>query len=386
MLASLWRSVIGLVLTAVLIATLVASAITFSARSFQHNFAQISGNATGVVSLAAIGRIAQQNAEIEAELAPLRRDLAMQQRLEGETAAKLMSLTLAAQDGASRADLALKPLEQRLLPAANASLDAGALAQRISALSALPDLVPADRAALAQASKFLDVVVLQSARASEAAGEQDRRRQDVALAQGLIGASLARVQSQEGAFTGNFDQIRAEIEALEKTSPYGMGLSLAQIHPAFLSTLLACLAGALGSIFYLFPAFMAGNQQVNLWQIFMRWLMGVTAAFVFMIVANAADSLLGFGGAAAAAPQPSLNPFTIAGLGLVAGVMSEDIAKWIHQRGVFLFNQGQVGQVVRGVEKITAPTAARPPAGGALGAETSGGGLVNPHGGPGDPA
>lgn len=383
MLASLWRTFIGLVLTAVMMATLLACAITFSARSFQHNFAQISGNSTGVVSLAAIGRIAQQNAASEAELAPLREELGARQRQEGELAAKQISLTLAAQDAAARADLLLKPIEQRVLPGTSSDLDAGALAQRISALAAVPELTEPDRAALAQTSKFLDAMVLQAARAAEAATAQDRSREEIAYAQGLIGSSVARMQAQEGAFTGNFDQIRAEIEALEKTSPYGMGLMLAQIHPAFLSTLLACLSGALGSIFYLFPAFMAGMKQVNLWQIMMRWLMGVTAAFVFMIVANAADSLLGFGGATAAAPQPSLNPFTIAGLGLVAGVMSEDIAQWIHQRGVFLFSQGKVGQVVRGVEKVSTPAASKPIV--APDGNSGLGGLVNPHGGPGDP-
>ncbi len=383
MLASLWRTLIGLVLTAVMIATLLACAITFSARSFQHNFAQISGNATGVVSLAAIGRIAQQNAAQEAVIAPLRLELNERQRSEGELGAKLASLSEAAQEAATRADLALKPLEQRLGQAAGAEtgLEAGALAQRISALASSEQLTDPDRAVLAQASKLLDTMVRRTAQANDTAASQDRAREEVAYTQGVIAAREAQAQQLEGAFTGNFDQIRAEIEALEKTSPYGMGLTLAQIHPAFLSTLLACLSGALGAIFYLFPAFMAGMKQVNLWQIVMRWLMGVTSAFVFMVVANAADSLLGFGGAAAAAPQPSLNPFTISGLGLVAGVMADDIAQWIHQRGAFLFSQGQVGQVVRGIESISTPGAKSSTADVNAGL----GGMANPHGGPGDP-
>lgn len=384
MLASLWRTLIGLVLTAVMVATLLACAITFSARSFQHNFAQISGNGTGVVSLAAIGRIAERAAAAEAEIAPLRLQMQERQREEGELGAKVMSLNMAAQEAGARIDLALKPLESRLELNGGTVLDAGSLAQRISALANSPQLNEAERAALADASKQLDLLVRKAAQANNAAAAQDRVREELAYSQGLIGASEARQQGQEGAFKGNFDQIRAEIEALEKTSPYGMGLTLAQIHPAFLSTLLACLSGALGAIFYLFPAFMMGMRQVNLWHIVMRWLMGVTAAFVFMIVANAADSLLGFGGAGNAIPQPSLNPFTIAGLGLVAGVMSEDIAQWIHQRGVYLFSQGKVGQVVRGVESRTmpAPNVAPSP----TGIDVGQGGLVNPHGGPGDPA
>lgn len=384
MLASLWRTLIGLVLTIVMVATLLACAVTFSARSFQHNFAQISGNATGVVSLAAIGRIAQRDAETQAALAPLRAQLTQSQRAEGEWGAKVMSLGEAAQEAAARADLLLKPLEERFKQKGALGLEAGALAQRISALSANALLTEPDRAVLAQASELLDAMVRHAAQASEASASLDRAREELSYAQGLISARESQAQQQEGAFTGNFDQIRAEIEALEKTSPYGMGLALAQIHPAFLSTLLACLSGALGAIFYLFPAFMAGMKQVNLWQIVMRWLMGVTAAFVFMIVANAADSLLGFGGAGAAAPQPSLNPFTIAGLGLVAGVMADDIAQWIHQRGSSLFSQGTVGQVVRGIEAISPPGAKPGPNAGPVDAGL--GGLVNPHGGPGDPA
>ena len=382
--AALWRTVIGVVLTAVMVATLLACAITFSARSFQHNFAQISGNGTGVVSLAAIGRIAEQVAAGEAEIAPLRLQVQEFQREEGELGAKIMSLNMAAQEAGARIDLALKPLEARLEINGGTVLDAGTLAQRFSALANSPQLNETEQAILADASKQLDVFVRKAAQANNTAAARDRVREEMTYAQGLIGASTARLQSQDNAFKGNFDSIRAEIEALEKTSPYGMGLSLAQIHPAFLSTLLACLSGALGAIFYLFPAFMVGMRQVNLWQIIMRWLMGVTAAFVFMIVANAADSLLGFGASGSAIPQPSLNPFTIAGLGLVAGVMSEDIAQWIHQRGVYLFSQGQVGQVVRGVESRTNPAPGGSSAG--AGIDTGQGGLVNPHGGPGDPA
>jgi hypothetical protein len=65
----------------------------------------------------------------------------------------------------------------------------------------------------------------------------------------------------------------------------------------------------------------------------------------------------------------------------VAGVMADDIAQWIHQRGAFLFSQGQVGQVVRGIESISTPGANRSTADVNAGL----GGMANPHGGPGDP-
>jgi len=92
------------------------------------------------------------------------------------------------------------------------------------------------------------------------------------------------------------------------------------------------------------------------------------AALAFYVLANAAVGAFAIG-SSTAATQPvvssSLNPFTVSLIGIVAGVLSEDIAKWIQDRGRGIFTQG--GAVSR--------PAAAPPADGNDG--PPGGGLVN---------
>ena len=62
-------------------------------------------------------------------------------------------------------------------------------------------------------------------------------------------------------FKGNFNQVVAEVDSLKATSPLGIGMWLAQVHPSSLSTLLAVMMGALGAMLFLFPAYVANKPE-----------------------------------------------------------------------------------------------------------------------------
>jgi hypothetical protein len=67
------------------------------------------------------------------------------------------------------------------------------------------------------------------------------------------------------------------------------------------------------------------------------------AALAFYVLANAA--IAGFSIASSvqqATTSSALNPFAVSLVGIVAGVLSEDIAKWIQDRGRGIFQQGGV--------------------------------------------
>lgn len=385
---SVWNTFVGFGLTAAMLITLGTCAITFSARSFQHNFAQVSGNETGVVSLAAIARMKLQLDELERAKQPLQARLEAVEREEDALSVRYLSLESGAMDRAERIDETLSGVESRLGRPGGGGLQPGVLLQRQEALQADPGLLAEETRALADARTALDELNRMRAEAAEAASARDVVSDEVRVLHAELKVVEDRVLARDAGAVRNFDQILAEVDSLNHTSPFGVALYLAQVHPAFLSTLLVCLAGALGSLMYLFPAWLTNQNQVSFDDIAVRMLFGMLTAFGFMIVANAANSLLGFGAVETPMPQPSLNPFTIAGLGIIAGVMADDIAKWIHQRAVYLIRQGGAGRIIAEVENATVATSPRL-AGGAAGAvmvADGAGGLVNPHGGPHDPA
>lgn len=385
---SVWNTFVGFGLTAAMLVTLGACAITFSARSFQHNFAQVSGNETGVVSLAAIARMKLQVDALERAKQPLQVRLDAVEREEDALSVRYLSLESGAMERAERIDQALSAIEARLGRERDGGMQAGVLLQRLEAVQSDPGLLPEETRGLADARSALGEVNRLAAEAAEAASARDAVREEARGLNAELKVVEERILANDAGAVRNFDQILAEVDSLKHTSPFGVALYLAQVHPAFLSTLLVCLAGALGSLMYLFPAWLMNQEQVSFDDIAVRMLFGMLTAFGFMIVANAANSLLGFGAVETPMPQPSLNPFTIAGLGIIAGVMADDVSKWVHQRAVYLIRQGGAGRFISGVENATITTSPRPAraAGGASVAPDGAGGLVNPHGGPHDPA
>ena len=76
----------------------------------------------------------------------------------------------------------------------------------------------------------------------------------------------------------------------------------------------------------------------------------------------------------------AINPFTVSLIGIVAGIMADDIAKWIQRRG---------SEILGGAPGVPAPPAGAAPApnpGLAHTADAGAGAGVNPHGGPYDPS
>src|SRR5262245_42604830 len=102
--------------------------------------------------------------------------------------------------------------------------------------------------------------------------------------------------------------------------------------------------GALGSLLYLFPAYLNRPLPVTMAEIAVRLIFGMCAALAFYVLANAAIAGFAIGSNVPNAPSTSsaLNPFTVSLVGIVAGVMSEDLAKWIQERGRGFLTQGGV--------------------------------------------
>lgn len=392
MMRQIKRWFVGLALTIAMLITLLACALTFSARSFQHNFAQISGNRTGVVSMAEIGRIASDMAALERASEPQRRQIAEAERKRAELGARIITLRTEAEAAAAQIDQGLQAIEARIDPAQSfAGAEPALLEQRLARVAAAD--IPAEDGAQAQRLRAqLDEATRLFEQADAAAREQAALGEQSAQLQALINTNLdAALNDEAQAFAGNFSQVRAEVESLVRTSPYGLALTLAEIHPVFLSTLLVCLSGALGSLLYLFPAYLSNEREISIEDIVVRMLFSMLTAFGFMVALNAANTVLALGGQETTGATASLNPFTVAGLGVIAGVMADDIAKWIRDRGVSFLGGGRAGgSLVRdfGARTPAASTPKPSPAVVARAQEVSAslGGMANPHGGPGDPA
>jgi hypothetical protein len=119
----------------------------------------------------------------------------------------------------------------------------------------------------------------------------------------------------------HYQRVRGEAYALRSMSPLGASAFLAQGHPALLSTVLVLLMGALGSLLYLFPAYLNRPVPVTMAEIVVRLIFGMCAALAFYVLANAA--IAGFSIASSvqqATTSATLNPFTVSLVGIVAGV------------------------------------------------------------------
>jgi hypothetical protein len=157
----------------------------------------------------------------------------------------------------------------------------------------------------------------------------------------------------------HYERIRNEARSLQSLSIFGVSASLAQGHPALLSIMLVLLMGALGSLLYLFPAYLSRPAPVTMAEIFVRLIFGMCAALAVYVLANAlATFSVGAPTQQLTTTSATLNPFTVSLIGILAGVMSEDIAKWIQDRGRGIFAQGG------GAARAAAPPQEAAPTGG----------------------
>jgi hypothetical protein len=372
---TLHKWMVGLVLTAVMVTALGMNALLFSARDFQFGLAQVSPQTNGLVSMDRLVEVDAQVQDITAQTAEPRGVL-LQLRSEIESIDNFIAST-DARINQTRAEIAggIAQVEANAQIAgaesAAAALDASALNSRVMALAGRSGLAPTDQQSVAA----LRGQVNELGALEESLTERDLARAELVTQERAAGALVAesdrRIFALQQSVVPEYEhyvRVRNEAFALLNASPLGVGAALAQWHPASLSTVLVLLMGALGAILYLFPAYLNRGEPVTFAEIAVRVIFGMCAALAFYMLANATIS--GFAissGVEQASTSSSLNPFTVSLIGIVAGVLAEDIAKWIQDRGKGIFTQG-----------VQAPTrdAVAPPA-----ADASFSG-VNPHGGP----
>ena len=359
---------VGVVLALAMVAVLGLSALVFSARDFQWGVQLMAPQTGGLVSFAEL----RGNGELIDQIEDATRGPRGEQRDLANHLATVDGQIQAATNSADEARAAMvgaiAEVERNInaAPAVSSAADtsANALSRRIHALAARSDLAPNDQQRVAQ----LRAQVQQLAEQEQTLDDLTTQRADLAGRQRLVGGQVQEadrrilaLQAEVVPGGASYDRVRGEADALTRLSPSGVSAHLAQGHPALLSTLLVLLMGALGSLLYLFPAYLNRPLPVTMAEIVVRLIFGMCAALAFYVLANAA--IAGFAIAstapAAAGTSSMLNPFTVSLVGIVAGVMSEDIAKWIQERGRGFLTQGGVA-AARG-QTETAP----------------GGGLVN---------
>jgi hypothetical protein len=370
---TVYKFAVGVVLTLAMIAVLGIAALVFSARDFQFGVAQISPSTNGLVDFRKLAEADRQIQQLQAESAgPRGEQLQIQQRiaaLDNQAQAAEASVNEArAQIVGSIADI---EAHANVQPAQSAAADvsAQALSQRINTLASRPGLSPGDQRSVTTLRAQVQQMSEQQASHDDTSAQRAALTARQQLVDGQVAESDRQIFALEQQVLPDYQQftrVRNEVHALQNLSPLGISASLAQDHPSLLSTYLVLLMGALGSLLYLFPAYLNRPQPVTMAEIAVRLIFGMCAALAFYVLANA--TIAGFSIASSvqqAQTSSSLNPFTVSLIGIVAGVLSEDIAKWIQDRG-------------RGI--FTAGGAAPPPA-----TPVDTGSAVNPHGGPNAP-
>lgn len=370
---SLYKWIVGIVLTLVMITVLAASAILFSARDFQYGLRDIVPN--GLVQIDRLLEIQTQVAALEERVEePRGQQLALAEQVasfDREIAALDESINVTR--GEIAAQLAQIEANAQVQAAAAADVDAVALSARAAALAGR-NVSAEDQQKLAELHGRLDQLAeqeqnraLRYAERSSVAAQAENLARSVAEQRSGVLALQASVVPD----SSMYERVRGEVMALQNLSPYGISAYLAQGHPALLSTVLVLLMGALGSLLYLFPAYLNRPQPVTLEEIAVRLIFGMCAALAFYVLANATVAGFSIGAGVTQANTASmLNPFTVSLIGIVAGVLAEDIAKWIQDRGRGIFTQGAY-------TPTTDAAAAPPPAAAASGGDVPGGGLVN---------
>jgi hypothetical protein len=342
---------VGFALAVIMVAALIANAILFSARSFQHHLAEIAPQSSGIINVQRFWTAEGQIAEIEKGIAPQRGEILSAQQNVADLEKKVQDLAQQATEASVNLSMSLSALETRLgveraaTPAGEdgLSIDAFDATARLAEVAAAPTAADEDRAAIAALKTTADRLQQLERDAETAVVELESARQRLRAAASSVADADRQIlgvkaQVVPGGFD-DYDVIRSETLALQKSSPLGFGLTLAQTHPHFLSSILVLVMGALGGILYLFPAYMSRPSPVTFAEIVVRMIFGMCAALAFYIVVNA--TIAGFAFVPGAeGGQAALNPFSVSLIGIVAGVMADDIAKWIRNRGSELLGGG----------------------------------------------
>lgn len=342
---------VGVVLTVAMVGVLGLSALVFSSRDFQFGVAQVSPSTNGLVSFQRLAEADAQIQQIETESSAPRGELLEVEQQIASIDARTQSAEAAANEARAQivGGIAQVEANANLTPAQSAAADmsAQALSQRVNTLAARPGLSAADQQNVAALSAQVTQLAAQEAGIDDTGAERATLSARQRLLSGQVAESNRRIFALQQSVVPDYEhfgRIRSEAQSLQALSPLGVSAFLAQGHPALLSTILVLLMGALGSLLYLFPAYLNRPAPVTMAEIVVRLIFGMCAALAFYVLANAAIAGFSIGaGVQQATTSSLLNPFTVSLVGIVAGVLSEDIAKWIQDRGRGIFTQGQVG-------------------------------------------
>ncbi|MBL8531531.1 MAG: hypothetical protein JNK94_07345 [Hyphomonadaceae bacterium] len=356
---------VGVVLAVAMVGTLGAASLAFSARDFQFGVAQIAPDTNGLIDFHRLAEADAQIAKLEAETAEPRGALLEIENALAAVDARVERANTDASAAAASIVGAVAPIEERAGIQGNvADTSAQALSQRVAAVAGRAGLSAADQ----QTIVGLQAQVQQLAQTETGGDAAEADRAALLARQRALGVQVEesnrRIYALQQSVVPNYQhyaRVRGEAEALGTMSPLGVAAYLAQGHPALLSTTLVLLMGALGSLLYLFPAYLNRPEPVTMAEIVVRLIFGMCAALAVYVLANAAIAGFSMGsGVVQATTSSTLNPFTISLVGIVAGVLSEDIAKWIQDRGRGIFTQGGVSGAPRA--STTPPPARSEPA------------------------
>ena len=372
---TIYKFSVGVVLALAMILVLAMSFLTFAARDFQFGVQQISPTTDGLISFQRLAEADRQIQQLQQESAgPRGEQLQVQQRIaaldsQAQSAQASINDARAAIVG-SIADVEARANVQSAQSAA-ADVSAQALSQRITTLASRPGLSPGDQRSVTALRAQVQQMSEQEAAHDDTSAERTQLTARQRLVDGQVAESDRQIFALQQQVLPDYQQyarVRNEAYALQNISPLGVTTLLAQGSPSLLSPLLVVLMGALGSLLYLFPAYLNRPQPVTMAEIAVRLIFGMCAALALYVLLNATISGISMTQNSTQASTSSLlNPFTVSLIGIIAGVLSEDIAKWIQDRGRGIFTQGG-----------TAPAQPAP-------AADDTGSMINPHGGPNAP-
>lgn len=359
-----YKFAVGVVLTVAMVAVLTLSALVFSSRDFQWGLAQVSPSTNGLISFQRLAEVDAEITQIEAQTAEPRGELL-----------DLNSQIAAIDNQAASAEAAMNQQRAQIVggiaeveehadtqPAASAAADisSNALSQRINALASRSGLTAADQQNVAALSTQVNDLQRQEDGLSDTSAERATLYARQQVISGQVAEANQRIFALQQTVVPDYEhyeRVRGEANALQTLSPLGVAAYFAQGHPSILSIALVLLMGALGALLYLFPAYLNRIEPVTMAEIAVRLIFGMCAALAVYVIANAAISGFSLGSPSqAATTSAALNPFTVSLLGIVAGVLSEDIAKWIQDRGRGIFTQGGTAAPARAAAAEQAPT------------------------------
>ncbi len=367
-----YKFAVGVVLAAAMIIVLFLSVVVFSSRDFQYGVAQTASTTSGLVDFSRLEDVGKLSDDLLANSDAPRRELGILQERRTNLVEQSREADRLITEARTSAASSIAQFEPRAGQPAGESPSGASdeqLQTRLQALAQRPELAEAERGRVQTlVSSVQQISEHEAVIASNAEQLRETEQRFLSLSR-QVGESDAQIAALQRTVVApeHFTRIRNEAKALQNLSVLNISAQLAQGHPALLSTFLVLSMGALGSLLYLFPAYLNRPEPVTMAEIFVRLIFGMCAAIAAYVLTNAAISTFQITDTQTqAATSAGLNPFAVSLIGIVAGVLSEDIAKWVQDRG-------------RGVLQITGSTRGNVPGSTAQRADDAAptGGLVN---------